>query len=645
MKEQEYGYGKLYRNQEDTGEDVYHILFESVHDGIFRSTREGKILLANPSLVRMLGYNSEEELKELNIKRDIYFSPSERDALIDRMEKEGKLEDVEVVLKRKDGSCIVVLENSHPVYARNGELLYYEGTLIDITSRKIAEEALKESEERYRTLVETIQDGLSLFDLTGRFLFINRRKTEMLGYEDENELMQLTAFDMIHPDDREKNKEIFQELISHGAIKNKQLRVLRKDGSWFWAEFYANIIYGPDGNPGYIMDTMRDLTERKKAEDELKQERALLRKLIDNIPSLINIKNASGRYIINNMPHMKSVGVENQEDIRGKTPFDFFPREEAEVYVRDDFSVIHTGVAIIDKEESAVQKDTNATHWYLTSKIPLFDEQGKVTHLITLSHDITERKKIEQELIRAKEKAEENDRLKTAFLHNISHEIRTPMNAIVGFANLLEEPGLTEDERREYINIINQNCKQLLAIISDIVEISNIEAGRVIINTIKIDAVALLRNVESQYRHLTDQSGITFRVNIPFKDENIYFISDESKVIQIISNLLNNAIKFTPPGGVVELGCEPGENEIMFYVKDTGPGIEPQYHQKIFERFFQVERPEKNKPQGTGLGLSICKAYAELLGGRIGLHSEPGKGSEFFFTLPYNGPANEMKKA
>jgi len=645
MRAQDNGYGKLYRSREETGEDIYHILFENVHDGIFRTTRDGKILLANPSLIRMLGYNSEDELKELNIKNDIYFSPSDRDVLLNRMEKEGRLEDVEVALKRKDGSCIIVLENSYPVYDRNGELLYYEGTVVDITSRKIAEEALKESEERYHTFVETIQDGLSLFDLTGRFLYINRRKTEMLGYEDENELMQLKAFDLIHPDDREKNKEIFQELISQGSIKNKQLRILRKDGSWFWAEFYANVIFGPDGEPRYIMDTMRDLTERKKAEDELKQERALLRKLIDNIPSLINIKNASGRYILNNIPHMKSVGVISQEDIKGKTPFDFFPHEEAEVYVRDDFLVINTGIPIIDKEEHAVQKDTGATHWYLTSKIPLFDEEGKVTHLITLSHDITERKKVEQELIRAKEKAEENDRLKTAFLHNISHEIRTPMNAIVGFANLLEEPGLTDDERREYVRIINQNCKQLLSIISDIVEISNIEAGRIIINPVKINAGTLFRNIESQYRHITEQEGITFGVNIPFKDENIYFISDESKIIQIITNLLNNAIKFTPRGGIVELGCKPGENEIMFYVKDTGRGIEPQYHQKIFERFFQIDRPDNYKPQGTGLGLSICKAYVELLGGRIGLHSEPGKGSEFFFTLPYNGPATEMKKA
>lgn len=634
MKKLENDNTKMLRNSKENQEDIYRILFESVHDGIYRSTPEGKILTANPALVRMLGYDSEEELKELNIARDIYYSPGERDAMICRIEKEGKLEDHELALKRKDGSRIIVLENSYPVYGRNGELLYYEGTLVDITSRKIAEDALKESEERYHTLVETIQDGLSLFDLQGRFQYFNRRKIEMLGYENENELIQLTSFDLIHPDDREKVLEVFQELVTVGAIKNKQLKILRKDGSWFWAEFAANVIYGPDGEPKYIMDTMRDITERKKTEDDLGQERALLRKLIDNLPSLINIKEPTGRYILNNVPHLKSVGVEGQEETRGKTPFDFFPREEAEVYVRDDMRVISTGIPIIDKEECAVQKDTMAVHWYLTSKIPLINEKGNVTHLITVSHDISERKKTEQELIIAKEKAEESDRLKTAFLHNISHEIRTPLNAIVGFANLLETPGLSDNLRKEYVRIINQSSKQLLAIISDIVEISNIETGRIKVSANYTNIGTLMKNIEKQYRPVANQAGINFRVDNRYENENINFFTDETKTIQIISNLLNNAFKFTPAGGVVILGCEPGENKIMFYVKDTGQGIEHKYHQKIFERFYQIDRPDKSKPEGTGLGLAICKAYVEILGGEIGLKSEPGKGSEFFFTLP-----------
>ncbi|NMC41981.1 MAG: PAS domain S-box protein, partial [Bacteroidales bacterium] len=267
------------KSAEPENKDIYKILFENVHDGIYRSTPEGKIITANPALIKMLGYDSEEELKQLNISTDLYVNPADRDLFISRILEKGDLKDTELNLKRKDGSKITVLENSYPVYDSDGKISYFEGTLIDITSRKNAEEALRESENRYHTLVETIQDGLSLFDLQGKLSYFNRRKREMLGYENDAELMQVNTFDLIHPDDRGMAVELFEEILHKGYLRNKEIRILRKDGSWFWAELTANLITNSAGEPVYIMDTMRDITERRREDDEIRLRLLQLRQI------------------------------------------------------------------------------------------------------------------------------------------------------------------------------------------------------------------------------------------------------------------------------------------------------------------------------------------------------------------------------
>ena len=247
--------------------------------------------------------------------------------------------------------------------------------------------------------------------------------------------------------------------------------------------------------------------------------------------------------------------------------------------------------------------------------------------------DITERKKIEEELIRARDKAEQSDRLKTAFLHNISHEIRTPMNAIVGFTTLLDAPDITDESRRQYIDIIYQSSNQLLSIITDIVDISNIETGQVKVSRTSINLNTMIRHLHDQYRVRAQQQGLLLNFTTHLDDKEAMVLTDETKIIQIFSNLLNNALRFTRQGQI-ELGYVVRGETVEFFVSDTGIGIAPEHQQKVFERFFQVEGPSSKQYSGTGLGLSISKAYAELLGGTIWLRSTPGEGSLFCFSIP-----------
>lgn len=259
---------------------------------------------------------------------------------------------------------------------------------------------------------------------------------------------------------------------------------------------------------------------------------------------------------------------------------------------------------------------------------------GEHATIIGVIQDITDRKKNEEELIRAKVKAEENDKLKTAFLHNISHEIRTPMNAIVGFSTLLGDPEVDERSRKSYIDIIMQSSNHLLSIITDIVDISNIEAN--LIKTVKneINVNKTLKYLFNQFITKTNEKQIKLVCEAGLSDPEALILTDRTKLTQILSNLINNALKFTDKG-IIKVEYRLKENFLEFCVSDTGIGISPVHHERIFDRFYQVQSNVSRLYEGTGLGLAISKAYVELLGGKIWLSSEPGNGTKFFFTIPY----------
>ena len=240
-----------------------------------------------------------------------------------------------------------------------------------------------------------------------------------------------------------------------------------------------------------------------------------------------------------------------------------------------------------------------------------------------------------KELILAKEKAEESDHLKTAFVHNISHEIRTPMNSIVGFSGLLNKPNLLEEDRQYYTSLIIQSSDQLLSIINDIVSIASIEAEQEKVQENEININSICKLINDQFFTRDTNPNVKFRLETSLADDEANIITDSTKLTQILTNLISNALKFTQEG-FVNFGYTLKDNFLEFYVEDSGIGISSEMHDEIFKRFRQVETTAARTFGGSGLGLSISKAYVEMLGGTIWLSSEAGKGSVFYFTLPYN---------
>ena len=249
--------------------------------------------------------------------------------------------------------------------------------------------------------------------------------------------------------------------------------------------------------------------------------------------------------------------------------------------------------------------------------------------------DITERDRIKRDLIKAKQKAEESDRLKSAFLANMSHEIRTPLNGILGFSELLKNSELSTAEQQNYIGIIEKSGVRMLNIINDIISISKIEAGLMELNLTESDIIEQINYITTFFKPEAEGKGMQIHFKNPLSTGEIMVQTDREKFIAILTNLVKNAIKYSEEGQI-ELGYCITEKCIEFYVKDSGIGIHPDKQKAVFERFIQADITDKRAFQGAGLGLSISKAYVELLGGEIWLKSELGKGSTFYFTLPFD---------
>jgi PAS domain S-box-containing protein len=272
--------------------------------------------------------------------------------------------------------------------------------------------------------------------------------------------------------------------------------------------------------------------------------------------------------------------------------------------------------------------------WIFARGKAMYDQNGNPYRIAGSHTDISERRLMEEKLIEAKEKAEESDHLKTAFLHNISHEIRTPLNAIVGFSGLLNDPDVLPEKRKDFTNIIIKSSDQLLSIITDIVSIASIEAGQEKIHETEININLICKLLNDQFSRNVTNQDITFHLQTILADNEANIVTDATKLTQIITNLLGNALKFTKQG-IVNFGYTLKEKLLEFYVEDSGIGIPSVMHTEIFKRFRQVDTTETREYGGSGLGLSISKAYVEMLGGKIWLTSEPNKGSVFYFTLPY----------
>jgi len=475
-------------------------------------------------------------------------------------------------------------------------------------------------------------DIILLLDNDLNIVEANDRAIETYGYPRQR-FIGMNVTELRTPESVPLLSKQLQEINKQGSSYIETIHK-RSDGTTFPIEISVRTVE-VEGTQ-YYQSIGRDITERKNVEKEMSESNKKLNTIINNLRGVVFLckddQEWTMKYISDGIYEL--AGYLPNEFIDNKIrSFNSIIDPDDQIRVRDEIhKTLSTGYLYSIEYRIITSADNIRWVW---ERGRGYYEGDKLVALEGFISDITDRKRIEEELIKSKDKAEQSDKLKTAFLHNISHEIRTPMNAIIGFTTLLDSPDITDETRKQYIDIIYQSSNQLLSIITDIVDISNIETGLVKISRNEVNLNNLIRNLYEQYRLRAYQQSLKLFYTTHLDNTESNVLTDETKVIQVMSNLINNSLKFTQKGSI-EFGYVLRGETIEFFVADTGIGIEQENQDKVFERFYQVESPNSKQFSGTGLGLSISKAYVELLGGSMWLMSKKGEGSLFCFSIPYS---------
>lgn len=507
--------------------------------------------------------------------------------------------------------------------------------------------------DRFYKISENVNDVVYRYNIIERkYEYISPQVQKLFGYAQQDFYANPSLVKtIIHPENVDEYIYQWKRILAGNVPEFFEIKIKKAQGDVRWVLQKNLAIKDNQGNIVAIEGIVTDITDKKAAEEALIESEAQKKAILNNLPHLAWLKDCEGEYMsVNNTfsCHLNKT----YEEIVGKTDFDIYNHENARRYRDEDLHVI------VNKKKLYIEENSQNKIWE-TFKAPIFNNYGEVIGVTGIALEISARKKTEEEIKKyseklavqnvklklvndelksAKEKAEEADRLKSAFLANMSHEIRTPMNAILGFATLLKERKLPEPKQIEFINLINTNCRQLLHIISDIIDISKIEANQITVYnkefSINKALEVLARNFDNQIKAIGKNIDLVVDCALPDSKAQIY--TDKVRLEQILSNLLSNAIKFTEKGQI-ELGYYLSETkmDLVFYVKDTGIGLTHGEQKVIFERFRQVSSSYNKQYGGTGLGLSISKGLTTKLGGNIWVKSEINSGSTFYISIPF----------
>ena len=602
-----------------------------VEDAIIAVDKEGRIILFRGGSGYLFGYDIDEVIGN-NI--DILFPPSVQDILhqdssLFRSNTEigaYLAQNCEIIGQHKDGSLFLcrlsVTKNNE------SDISFFTISRCEQFKLKRAEKAFIASETRYRRLFESAKDGILILDAkTGMIDDVNPFLINMLGYSKED-FIEKKIWDIGSFKDIVANKEKFSDLQHNEYVRYDDLPLVTVNGKKVYVEFISNVYLV--NNEKVIQCNIRDISQRKKALADLMEKDIQYRNLANSGVALIWTSDTDKLCNYFNEPWLKFTGRTLEQELgngwaEGVHPEDIANCMEIFVSAFDKYELFDTEYRLKNAEGKYV--------WIRDIGTPNYNSKGEFTGYIGHCFDISEKKCSEKELVNAKERAEESDRLKTAFLQNMSHEIRTPLNGIIGFSKLLLTENISSSDIEEFTNIIISSGHRLIEIVNNILDISKILTGQV---TVQLQPL-LLNDVFHDMQAFFEVSANDNQIELCYDNngsDNTTILTDETKLRQILTNLIYNSIKFTH-SGKINFGYEVVENYVMIYVKDTGIGIPEENHEKVFERFVQSEQTLARNYEGAGLGLSICKGLVELLGGRIWLDSTFGKGTTMSFILPY----------
>jgi len=720
----------------------YRTLFEKIPQGIYQTSLEGKLMTANPALVRLLGYDSEKELLAVNVERDLYMNSEDRKTWMETIRTRGEVRNAELVLKCKDGEELTVLDNAHVVHDEHANPVYYEGTLTDITERKriewalrermkelnclygiarsverpdssldaimgevvsiippayaypdiacarivlgnqifesagfkesrwsqsadikvlgknagtvevyyleekptsfegpflkeerglidtIAErlarvverkrvqDALHESEERFQLAINATKDGLWEWDTQTNQEFFSPRWCEIIGYSfDDPELPHTyqSWASRIHPDDYDRVISAMNNHLEKGTRYDVDYRHLHKSGEYRWQNSKGQAVLNESGKPIKMVGCISDITERKRME----QAQASLVTILEETPDFVGFADAKDTHILYvNRAGRRMTGILEEEDVTKLKITDVHPDWTNKLFADE---IIPTAIRDgIWRGECAFLNRDGREVPVLMVLLAHRNPSGEVERFSTISRDITERKQME--------------RMKDQFVSMVSHELRTPLTSIRASLGLLASGviGALPEKGQRMLEIAVTNTDRLVRLINDILDTERLASGKTPMEKKQCSTAQLVKQAADVMKPMAEKAGVYLSV----ESQDAALWADPDRIVQALTNLISNAIKFSPKGGKIWLTAEHKEDRMLFRVQDEGRGIPPDKLGMLFERFQQVDSSDAREKGGSGLGLSISRSIIEQHNGKIWVESTVGKGSTFFFTIP-----------
>ena len=611
-------------------ESRFRTVIDNLGEALVITDREDRIIYLNSKLEELSGYSASECLGKNG--PELMTLPVEHEFNRERLQRRlsGKEDQYEVLLKGKSGSLRWCFVSAVPYYDIDGEIIGTVAAITDIHEQKQKALALQRAEERFRYVTLATRDAVYDWSLDTNSLWWNESFTTLFGHRIEAETTTLETWAaLVHPEDHDRITRGLTAALAQGKqIWSDEYRFRRSDGTYAFVIDRGYIISDEHGHPYRMIGAMMDMTDRRRAEEELRMAAANTSALIENTSDAILSVDRELRLITFNSSYFNLFKAHNgHEPYPGMSLAYYFRSNESEYWdalFQRAFSGEHF---TIERRRSTILLHERI---FEMSFNPIF-EGSEVVGVAIFDKDITERKHMEQQLIDAKERAEEMSRLKSSFLANMSHEIRTPMTAILGFASIIRENSESED-LHEYANTIERSGTRLLATINGILDLAKIEANKMELNLQALPAKAELEKAVKFFQPLARNKGLELVLN---SSCDCTISADEQYLGQVLNNLIGNAIKFTSSGSVtVSASYSMTDGRCDISVTDTGVGISEEFLPYIFDEFKQESGGYDRSYEGSGLGLTISRRLCEMMNASIHAVSKLGSGTTFSVRFP-----------
>ena len=565
------------------------------------------------------------------------YSPADAERLgtmVQQAVTEGREYELEATILRPDGQSRRILAKGATRRTPAGVVEALMGTFQDITPLRLADQALKDSEARYRRIADNASDLVTEAAVDGRFTYASPAIEKLTGYT-ADEVIGRHALEFVHPDDRDRIALELPVALASPSPVRLEYRHITKDGRTIWIEAHPSLSRDrATGRAVAVTDVMRDITARKVASRAIEESEFRFRQIAENSTDIIALYTADGVFTYISPSVQAAIGYAPSEII-GRPVSDFMHREDLGRVYSKIAKFIADGPSTLELyfEYRATAKDGSLV-WLEAHSVKIFDPAtGELTGFQDVVRVVTDRKAYEAQIQEARDAAIAATQAKSDFVANMSHEIRTPLTAILGFTSLLDARADLSDTARLYVQRIGTATTALKAIVNDILDFSRIEAGELTVRPQRLEVAAFVRETVLMFAPQADEKSLWLDVQIA-PSTPLAISVDPDRLRQVLINLIGNGIKFTERGGVaVSVEYEEDAQQIRFHVADTGIGLEPDQCEQLFRRFSQVDTSTTRRHGGTGLGLAICRGITEALGGAISVTSDLGVGTKFTFSV------------